>query len=78
MPRSSSPTKRRDDDPVRVYADHRVAYWTGGQPGVGERKFVRLGDRLSAQEYAVELRRSFADGTPRLSGGTDQSWSDDW
>lgn len=70
MPRSSSPTKRRDDDPVRVYADHRVAYWTGGQPGVGERKFVRLGDRLSAQEYAVELRRSFADGTPRLSGGT--------
>jgi hypothetical protein len=34
-------TRRRDDDPVRVYDDGRIAYWTGGAPGVGDRKVQR-------------------------------------
>lgn len=49
-------TKRRDGDPVRVYADGRIAYWTGGVAGVGERRFERLPDRASAEHRATELR----------------------
>lgn len=39
--REKASTKRRDNDPVRVYADGRIAYWTGGLPGVGVRKIER-------------------------------------
>lgn len=49
--------KRRDDDPVRIYSDHRLAYWTGGLPGVGERKQERCGTAEQAANRAVELRK---------------------
>jgi integrase len=49
-------TKRRDGDPVRVYADGRLWYWTGGRPGVGERIPERCGTLAAAEARAVELR----------------------
>jgi hypothetical protein len=49
--------RRRDDDPVRVYADGRIAYWTGGQPGSGKRKMERCGSRDSAALRASEVRK---------------------
>lgn len=49
-------TRRRDDDPVRVYSDGRVAWYTGGKPGVGDRKIARKGTRENAEAYAEELR----------------------
>lgn len=39
-----------------MYPDGRVAYWTGGAPGVGKRKFERFATEADAQERAVELR----------------------
>lgn len=48
--------KRRDADPVRVYDDGRIAYWTGGAAGVGDRRFERLPDLAAAERRAVELR----------------------
>src|SRR6476646_6336429 len=48
-------THRRDGDPVRVYADGRVAWWTGGRPGVGVRKTERKG--AAADTFAEELRQ---------------------
>lgn len=49
-------SRRRDDDPVRVYSDGRVAWWTGGKPGVGDRKIARKGSQENAETYAEELR----------------------
>lgn len=53
-------TKRRDADPVRVYADGRLWYWTGGRPGVGVRTPERHGTREAAETRAVELRAKLA------------------
>jgi integrase len=50
-------TRRRDDDPVRVYDDGRIAYYTGGAPGVGDRKIQRCGSREAAELRATELRK---------------------
>lgn len=55
-------TRRRDSDPVRVYKDGRLAYWTGGRPNVGERKFERCGSEPAAQERATEIRTLLASG----------------
>lgn len=52
-------TKRRDSDPVRVYADARVAYWSGGKPGLGRRVFERHADLMAADARAQELRERF-------------------
>lgn len=56
-------TPRRDTDPVRVYADGRVAYWTGRVPGEGKRVFTRP----RHGQLADELRRDL--GTPSLDKG---------
>lgn len=52
-------TKRRDTDAVRVYEDGRVAYWTGGKPGEGARKFERHTTLEAAEVRADELRARF-------------------
>ncbi len=44
--------KRRDASPARAYADGRVAYYTGGKAGVGERKMFRAGSAESAAVWA--------------------------
>lgn len=54
QPKAAS--KRRDQDPVRVYADGRVAYWTGGATGAGQRRFERCGSHEAARVRAEELR----------------------
>ena len=53
-------TKRRDQSPVRVYPDGRVAYWTGGKPGVGKRLFDRCGSLAAAEVRAAELLQRLA------------------
>lgn len=53
-------TKRRDQSPVRVYADGRVAYWTGGKPGVGKRIFERCGSVAATEVRAAELLQRLA------------------
>lgn len=45
--------KRRDSAPARAYADGRVAYWTGGKAGVGQRKMRRLSDAAAAELWAA-------------------------
>jgi hypothetical protein len=50
-------TRRRDDDPVRVYDDGRILYWTGGAPGVGDRKGQRCGSREAAELRATLVRK---------------------
>ena len=52
---------RRDDDPVRVHADHRVVWWTGGAPGLGTRRTRRCKTRAEAEAFAVETREVLAD-----------------
>ncbi|WP_445257108.1 ANTAR domain-containing protein [Nocardioides aurantiacus] len=54
--RKKKKTKRRDNDPVRVYDDGRIAYWTGGRPGLGKRVHERCGTREAATARAAELR----------------------
>lgn len=55
-------TKRRDPDPVRVYKDSRIAYWTGGKPGLGIRKIERTRpERTEAR--AAEIRSFLARAT---------------
>lgn len=50
-------TKRRDGDPVLVYKDGRLWYWTGGRPGEGKRVPERCGGSYEAAvERAAELR----------------------
>lgn len=53
-------TKRRDNDPVRVYSDGRIWYWTGGRPGAGDRVPERCGTLAKAEVRAVELRALLA------------------
>lgn len=53
-------TRRRDGDPVRVYADGRIWYWTGGRPGVGQRVAERHGTPAEAEARAAELRTRLA------------------
>ncbi len=60
-------TPRRDGDPVRIYPDGRLAYWTGGKPGQGTREWERHGTRENAEARAAELRDQFARG-PVLIG----------
>lgn len=57
---SERKAKRRDKDPVRVYPDGRLAFWTGGLPGVGARVMERHGCRERAEDRAVELRKRLA------------------
>ena len=57
MSEKRKPTRRRDDDPVRAYNDGRTAYWTGGAPGVGDRKIQRCGSREAAELRATEVRK---------------------
>lgn len=64
-------TRRRDNDPVRVYADGRVSYWTGGKPGDGDRKQERCGTRESAEERAEELRARLREGLKGVAPRTE-------
>ncbi len=57
MSRKRKLTRRRDDDPVRVYDDGRIAYWTGGAPGVGKRKLERCGSPEAAELRASDVRK---------------------
>jgi integrase len=58
---AASGKRRRDaDDPVRSYKDGRVAYWTGGRAGVGQRLWERTGSAARAEARAVELREQLA------------------
>jgi hypothetical protein len=50
----------RDDDPVRVYADGAVRYWTGGVPGQGERLPKKLRTEAEAQVWAIGKRKELA------------------
>jgi hypothetical protein len=59
----STETRRihlRDDDPVRVYADGAVRYWTGGVPGQGERLPKKLRTEAEAQVWAIGKRKELA------------------
>lgn len=47
-------TRRRDDDPVKIFKDFRVAWWPSGVPGVGERKMERTGSAENARAFAAE------------------------
>lgn len=53
--------RRRDDDPVKIFKDGRVAWWPSGVPGVGERKMKRkkIGEeaRAFAEEKYAEIDR---------------------
>ena len=72
-------TKRRDADPVRVYDDGRIAYWTGGRPGLGEREFERCGNRAAAEVRATKLRTRLARAHglgPRAASVLDQAMQD--
>ena len=53
---------RRDQDPVRVCADCRVAHWTCGVPGAGETRFERCGSQAQAEECASRLRADLTAG----------------
>ncbi|GAA4597852.1 hypothetical protein GCM10023107_42600 [Actinoplanes octamycinicus] len=64
-------TRRRDNDPVRVYADGRVSYWTGGKPGDGDRKQERCGTRENAEERAEELRARLREGLKGVAPRTE-------
>lgn len=59
------PRKRRDGDPIRVYEDGRLAYWTGGAPGLGQRRFRRFGSAQEAEEVAAALRPQLVTRAPR-------------
>lgn len=54
------PGARRNSDPVRVYADKRLAYWTGGIAGQGKRVFERFSSVDEAEVRATQLRERFA------------------
>lgn len=64
-------TRRRDTDPVRVYADRRLAYWTGGRPGLGKREWERLGTRENAEARAARLRELLRRGLDRTAPKAD-------
>ncbi|MDN5896528.1 MAG: hypothetical protein L0H93_21215, partial [Nocardioides sp.] len=72
-------TKRRDNDPVRVYPDGRLWYWTGGSPGTGERVPERCGTLAKAEARAAELRTLLARAHglgPQASSTLDQAMQD--
>jgi integrase len=72
-------SKRRDDSPVRVYADGRVAHWTGGSPGAGRRIFERCGSVEAAEVRAAQLLQQLvkANGMGPLAGvNLDQAMRD--
>jgi integrase len=69
---STNPTRlkhRSDSDPVRVYPDGRIWYWTGGRPGAGSRRCIRAGSSENAQVVAAKLRTKLA----RTNGAASQS-----
>lgn len=45
-------TRRRDDDPVKIFKDFRVGWWPSGIPGVGKRKLDRTGSAEKARAFA--------------------------
>jgi hypothetical protein len=47
-------TRRRDDDPVKIFKDFRVSWWPSGVPGEGERKMQRTGSEENARAFAEE------------------------
>lgn len=64
----SKATKRRDADPIRVYADGRIAYWSGGHPGEGTRRFTRAAKGETLEEAETRIRADI--GNPQaLKGG---------
>ncbi len=69
MARKRKLTRRRDDDdPVRVYDDGRIAYWTGGSPGAGTRKLERCGTREAAGLRATQVRKRLLAHQPAPKG----------
>lgn len=62
MAASSSSRRRDNSDPVRSYADGRVAYWSGGRAGVGQRLWERTGSAEAGHARATELREMLASG----------------
>ncbi len=69
MARKRKLTRRRDDDdPVRVYDDGRIAYWTGGSPGAGTRKLERCGTREAAGLRATQVRKQLLAHQPAPKG----------
>lgn len=64
---------------MRVYSDGRLAYWTGGRPGAGERLYERCGDVAAAEARAAELRARLARTRglgPKASSTLDQAMQD--
>ncbi len=53
---------------MRVYADHRIAYYPSGQPGVGQRVFERTATAEAASVRAAQLR--LAIGARRVDRAT--------
>jgi hypothetical protein len=47
-------TRRRNDDPVKIFKDFRVSWWPSGVPGEGERKMQRTGSAENARAFAEE------------------------
>ena len=68
MSRKRKLTRRRDDDPVRVYDDGRIAYWTGGAPGEGDRKIQRCGSREAAERRTTQVRKQLLAHQPAPKG----------
>lgn len=54
QPTSKKLTRRRDDDPVKIFKDFRVAWWPSGIPGVGQREMERKGTAENAKAFAEE------------------------
>jgi hypothetical protein len=48
-------TRRRDDDPVKVFQDFRVAWWPSGVPGVAS---ARCGAKGAQRRQAPSPKRS--------------------
>lgn len=59
---AGSDKRRRDNDPVRINADGRIFYWTGGAPGLGRRRSERTRNREEAEARAEEIRETLAMG----------------
>lgn len=77
--RTPSNTKRRDGDPVRVNADGRISYWTGGRPGEGTRVQERCRTLAKAETRAKEVRAALAKTHglgPRDHGTLDEAFQD--
>lgn len=66
-PTSEKARKRRDGDPVKVYSDNRISYWTSGVPGEGKRVFTRPAPGQHPDELAAQIRHDL--GTPSLDKG---------